>query len=134
MARLLIFCIYMSPLSLRGPRATLKRSEAQRIFFLYVFHFSIRTLLACLYFVSMCPLLAYAGGHAPTLERSDPQNIFFGICSISGYAPFFFLNLTRIFKALYIFYLYVPFFTKRATEDFCCCCIFSFSVYASFFF
>ena len=105
----------MSPFSLRRPRATLKRSGAESNFFLYVFHFSIRTLLACLYLVSMCHLLAYAG-HAPTLERSDPQNIFFGICSISVYTQFFFLNLTRIVKALYILYLHVPFFTTRATR------------------
>ena len=76
LSTLLIFCIYMYPFSLRGPRATLKRSEAQRIFFLCVFHFSIRTLLAFLYFLCMCPLFTYAG-HAPTLRRSDAQMIFF---------------------------------------------------------
>ena len=115
MSRLLIFCINMSPFSLRGTSATLKCSDPESIFFLYVFHFSIRTKLFFLYFVFMCPLLAYAG-HALTLERSDAQNIFFDICSISVYPPLFFINLTRIVNALNILYLYVPFLAMRATR------------------
>ena len=44
LSTLLIFCIYMSPFSLRGPRATLKRSDAQDFFLWYILLFTMRTL------------------------------------------------------------------------------------------